>query len=158
MDAATFPTGACQYYSNVYFKGGSSYKGMYTDPGSKFNGHQGQAANTITITMAKPFPDMPYWGTFPANGPSRGQGLGPEDLQEPPVVDRSVHDQVVQPVQGAGAGEEPVLGPATDPARTQYPDGYDFKLQQQSEKIDQIMLADSGTGQTTLTYDDLLAP
>ena len=46
----------------------------------------------------------------------------------------------------------------TDPARTQYPDGYDFKTQQPSEKIDQIMLADSGPGQTTLTYDDLLAP
>ena len=27
MDAATFPTGPCQYYSNVYFRGGSSYKG-----------------------------------------------------------------------------------------------------------------------------------
>src|SRR6476469_5017988 len=24
MDAATFPTGPCQYYSNVYFKGGST--------------------------------------------------------------------------------------------------------------------------------------
>ena len=32
MDAATFPTGACQYYSNVYFKGGADYKGLYTDP------------------------------------------------------------------------------------------------------------------------------
>jgi hypothetical protein len=31
------------------------------------------------------------------------------------VVDRSVHDQVVQPVQGAGAGEEPVLGPRDRP-------------------------------------------
>jgi peptide/nickel transport system substrate-binding protein len=48
--------------------------------------------------------------------------------------------------------------PNTDPARTQYPDEYDFKLQQQSEKIDQILLADAGSGQTTLTYDDLLAP
>ena len=52
----------------------------------------------------------------------------------------------------------PNWDPATDPARTQYPDGYDFKTQQQSEKIDQILLADSGSGQTTLTYDDLLAP
>ena len=32
MDAATFPTGACQYYSNAYFKGGAAYKGMYTAP------------------------------------------------------------------------------------------------------------------------------
>jgi peptide/nickel transport system substrate-binding protein len=52
----------------------------------------------------------------------------------------------------------PYWDPATDPARTQYPDGYDFKLQTPSEKIDQIMLADTGTGQTSLTYDDLLAP
>jgi peptide/nickel transport system substrate-binding protein len=47
---------------------------------------------------------------------------------------------------------------STDPARTQYPDGYDFKLQTPSEKIDQILLADSGDGQTTLTYDNLLSP
>jgi peptide/nickel transport system substrate-binding protein len=52
----------------------------------------------------------------------------------------------------------PNWDPATDPARTQYPDGYDFKMQTQSEKIDQILLADAGDGQTTLTYDDLLAP
>ena len=54
--------------------------------------------------------------------------------------------------------KNPYWDASTDPARTQYPDGYDFKLQQPSEKIDQIMLADTGSGQTTLTYDDLLAP
>jgi peptide/nickel transport system substrate-binding protein len=54
--------------------------------------------------------------------------------------------------------KNPYWDPATDPARTQYPDGYDFKLQTQTEKTDQILLADSGDGQTTLTYDDLLAP
>jgi peptide/nickel transport system substrate-binding protein len=53
--------------------------------------------------------------------------------------------------------QNPYWSAATDPARTQYPEGYDFKLQQPSEKIDQIMLADTGTGQTTLTYDDLLS-
>src|SRR3954454_23385019 len=68
MDSATFPTGACQYYSNVYYKGGADYKGMYTDPGSKFNGIKVDG-DTLTIKMAKPFPDMPYWGSFPANGP-----------------------------------------------------------------------------------------
>ncbi|HEX3929341.1 MAG TPA: ABC transporter substrate-binding protein, partial [Nocardioides sp.] len=51
----------------------------------------------------------------------------------------------------------PYWNAATDPARTAYPDAYDFKLQQQSEKIDQIMLADSGPGQSTLTYDNLLS-
>ena len=85
MDAATFPTGPCQYYSNAYFKGGEDYKGMYTDPGSKYKGIK-VSGDKITIAMAKPFPDMPYWGTFPANGPiPAGQGLGPEDLQERPA-------------------------------------------------------------------------
>ncbi|MBO0846942.1 MAG: hypothetical protein J2P22_16170, partial [Nocardioides sp.] len=68
MDPATFPTGACQYYSNVFYKGGSAYKGMYTTPQAKFNAIKVNG-NKITITMAKPFPDMPYWGAFPANGP-----------------------------------------------------------------------------------------
>ena len=68
MDAATFPTGPCQYYSNAYFKGGSDYKGPYTAPGQKYNGITVKGS-TITIKMSQPFPDMPYWGTFPANGP-----------------------------------------------------------------------------------------
>ena len=81
MDAATFPTGACPYYSNAYFKGGADYKGIYTDPEArtiytaiKVDG------NDITIKMDKPFPDMPYWGTFPANGPVPldAEGLGPD--------------------------------------------------------------------------------
>src|SRR4051794_39641726 len=37
MDAATFPTGPCQYYANVYFRGGAKYKGPYTAPDQKFN-------------------------------------------------------------------------------------------------------------------------
>jgi peptide/nickel transport system substrate-binding protein len=159
MDAATFPTGACQYYSNAYYKGGSTYKGMYTDPGSKFKGIKVNG-NQITITMAKPFPDMPYWGTFPANGPV------PSDpkISDPKAYKKHPWSTGPYMIDKFNLSKELVLkknpywDPATDPARTQYPDGYDFQLQTPSQKIDQIMLADSGDGQTTLTYDDLLAP
>ena len=159
MDAETFPTGPCQYYCNAYFMGGETYKGPYTDPGSTFKGVTVNG-NKITIKMAKPFPDMPYWGSFPAMGPiPQGKVSDPKTYKNHPLVDRSLHDQAVQPVQGADPGaSNPNWDPNTDPARTQYPDGYDFKLQQPSEKIDQILLADSGDGQTTMTYDDLLAP
>ena len=159
MDAATFPTGPCQYYSNAYFKGGSTYKGLYTAPSQKFNGIKVNG-NTITIKMAKPFPDMPYWGTFPANGPiPLGKVSDPKTYKNHPLVDRSLHDQEVQPrPRSSCSSKNPNWDPNTDPARTQYPDGYDFKMQQPSEKIDQILLADSGHGQTTMTYDDLLAP
>jgi len=84
MDAATFPTGACQYYSNAYFKGGADYKGMYTDPGSSYKGITVDG-DTITIKMAKPFPDMPYWGSFPANGPiPEGKASDPNTYKKHP--------------------------------------------------------------------------
>ena len=158
MDAATFPTGPCQYYSNVYFKGGSTYKGPYTSGKKTFSGIKVKG-DTITISMAKPFPDMPYWGTFPANGPiPAGKVSDPKTYKNHPWSTGPYMIKSFNPSKELVLEKNPYWDPATDPARTQYPDGYDFKLQQQSEKIDQIMLADTGTGQTTLTYDDLLAP
>ena len=158
MDAATFPTGACQYYSNPYFKGGATYKGPYTAPNQKFTGIKVNG-DTITINMAKPFPDMPYWGSFPANGPiPEGKASNPTTYKKRPLSTGPYMIKSWSPSKELVLVKNPYWDSATDPARTQYPDGYDFKTQQQSEKIDQIMLADSGPGQTTLTYDDLLAP
>jgi peptide/nickel transport system substrate-binding protein len=159
MDAATFPTGPCQYYSNVYYKGGADYKGMYTDPSAQMKAIKVDG-DTITITMAKPFPDMPYWGTFPANGPipSDKKISDPKAYKKHPWSTGPYMIDTFNQSKELVLKKNPYWSAATDPARTQYPDGYDFKLQQQSEKIDQIMLADTGTGQTSLTYDDLLAP
>ena len=159
MDAATFPTGACQYYSNVYYKGGASYKGPYTDPGATFNGIKVDG-DTLTISMAKPFPDMPYWGTFPANGPIPlgTSASDPKTYKNHPLSTGPYKISKYSPSKELTLVRNPNWDPKTDPARTQYPDGYVFKTQQQSEKIDQILLADSGPGQTTLTYDNLLAP
>jgi peptide/nickel transport system substrate-binding protein len=158
MDAATFPTGPCQYYSNVYYKGGSSYKGPYTSGKKTFSGIH-VSGNTITIDMAKPFPDMPYWGTFPANGPvPLGNTSDPKTYKLKPWSTGPYEIKSYSPSKELVLTRNKYWDPSTDPARTQYPDGYDFKTQQQPEKIDQILLADSGSGQTTLTYDDLLAP
>jgi peptide/nickel transport system substrate-binding protein len=159
MDAATFPTGPCQYYSNVYFRGGSKYKGPYTAPSQKFDAVKVNG-DKLTIFMDKPFPDMPYWGAFPANGPV------PQDpkVSDPKTYKKHPWSTGPYMIKSFTVSKELVLeknpywDPDTDPARTQYPDGYDFKLQTPSEKIDQIMLSDSGSGQTTLTYDNLLAP
>ncbi|HET7430936.1 MAG TPA: ABC transporter substrate-binding protein, partial [Nocardioides sp.] len=158
MDAATFPTGPCQYYSNVYFKGGSSYKGPYTSGQKTFSGIKVNG-NKITISMDKPFPDMPYWGTFPANGPiPQGKVSDPKTYKNKPWSTGPYMIKSFNPQKELVLTRNPYWDAKTDPARTQYPDGYDFKMQTQSEKIDQILLADSGSGQTTLTYDDLLAP
>src|SRR4051794_15558409 len=158
MDAATFPTGACQYYSNVYFRGGSTYKGPYTAPNQKFNAIKVDG-DKLTIFMDKPFPDMPYWGAFPANGPvPAGKVSDPTTYKKHPWSTGPYMIKTFNQSKELVLVKNPYWDPETDPARTQYPDEYDFKLQQQSEKIDQILLADSGDGQTTLTYDNLLAP
>jgi peptide/nickel transport system substrate-binding protein len=158
MDAATFPTGPCQYYSNVYFRGGSTYKGPYTAPNQKFDAIKVHG-DKLTIFMDKPFPDMPYWGAFSANGPvPQGKDSDPTTYKKHPWSTGPYMIKSFSPSKELVLVKNPYWDAKTDPARTQYPDGYDFKLQQPSEKIDQILLADSGDGQTTITYDNLLAP
>jgi peptide/nickel transport system substrate-binding protein len=158
MDAATFPTGPCQYYSNVYFRGGSTYKGPYSAPDQKFRAIKVDG-NKLTILMDKPFPDMPYWGAFPANGPvPAGKDSDPTTYKKHPWSTGPYMIKTFNQSKELVLVKNPYWDPKTDPARTQYPDEYDFKLQQPSEKIDQVLLADSGDGQSTLTYDNLLAP
>ena len=158
MDAATFPTGPCQYYSNVYFRGGSKYQGPYTAPNQKFNAVKVNG-NQLTIFMDKPFPDMPYWGAFPANGPvPLGQASDPKTYKNHPLSTGPYMIKSFSQAKEMVLEKNPYWDASTDPARTQYPAGYDFKTQQPSEKIDQILMADSGSGKTTLTYDNLLAP
>ena len=158
MDAATFPTGACQYYSNVYYKGGASYKGPYTAPKQNAARASRSTATPSPSTWPSPSRTCPTGAHSRPTARSRWAGLRPQDLQEPPAVDRSLQISKYSPSKELVLVRNPHWDPKTDPARTQYPDGYDFKTQQQSEKIDQILLADSGSGQTTLTYDNLLAP
>ena len=115
--------------------------------------------NTITVKMSKPFPDFPYYASFPAMGPI------PTD---PAVSDPAKYAQ--HPLStGPYKIDQYTIGktltlvkndqwdPNTDPARTAYPDSYVFKAGLQSDQIDQILLADSGEGKTTMTYDDVLA-
>jgi peptide/nickel transport system substrate-binding protein len=159
MDAKTFPTGACQFYSNVYYRGGSAYRGPYTS-GQRALPAITVKGSTITIRMNEPFPDMPYWGTFPANGPV------PQDPQISNPTAYKLHPwstgpymiETYHPARELVLKRNPYWVPSTDPGRTQYPDGYDFRLQVATARIDQILLADSGQGQTSLTFDDLLAP
>ncbi len=55
-------------YSKGYFLGGEDYEGPYGPDGENYDGVVVDG-NEITIKMAKPFPDMDYWGAFAAIGP-----------------------------------------------------------------------------------------
>ena len=110
--------------------------------------------------MAKPFPDMPYWGTFPANGPiPQGKVSDPKTYKNHPWSTGPYMIKTFSPSKELVLERNPQLGRQRPTRRARStPTGTTSRCSSQSEKIDQILLADSGSGQTTLTYDDLLAP
>ena len=85
MDADDLPDRPGPTTRTTFFKDGDSYKGPYTDQGPKCNGVTVNG-NDITIKMAKPFPDMDYWGSFPAMGPvPQGKDTNPQNYGKHPL-------------------------------------------------------------------------
>jgi len=158
MDNKTFPNGPGLYYSNPYFATGDTYKGPYTDKG-KLCTCVTVDGNKITIKMSKPFPDLPYYASFPAMGPiPQDKSISdPAKYRQHPMSTGPHKIKEYTPSKTLVLERNDQWDPATDPARTAYPDAYNFKAGQDLEKTDQILLADTGEGQTTLTYDDVLA-
>jgi len=156
MDRTQFPEGPA--YSNDYMLGGDTYGGPYTDPKGKFEAVEVNGQD-LTIKMRTPFPDMPYWGTFPAIGPiPQGDDSDPAKYARHPWATGPYMFGDYVPEKSLTLVRNEAWDPATDPGRTQYPERYEFDFDTPSEQIDQLLLADQGDAQTTITYDDLLAP
>jgi peptide/nickel transport system substrate-binding protein len=156
FDRTTFEFGAG--YSNQYFLHGDAYEGPYRSPGP-YNGVTVNG-NTITIHMRQPFLDMSYYGSFPAMGP-----IPPGDASDPATYKN--HPWATGPYMFKPGGyvpgkslvlvKNPYWDPDTDPGRHQYVDEFDMKFATDSAEIDQVILADTGPGQTTMSYDTVLA-
>lgn len=163
MDSDTFPAGAGTEYSQTYFQGAGAYgdeppadayKGPYTgkDPDGTGWGGVTIDGQDITINMAKPFPDMDYWGAFMAMGPAP---LG--DAAQPPNYGKKILSNGPYKVDSFTPGEELVLSkndqwdPNTDPARHQYADQWIFKFTADQAQTDQIMLSDNAESQTSIS-------
>jgi peptide/nickel transport system substrate-binding protein len=160
MDAKTFPDGPGLYYSNPYFLGGDKYKGPYTEKDPNCDKQQAVSVNgnDITVKMSQPFPDFPYYASFPAMGPiPTGKASDPASYARHPMASGPYKIKSYSVAKGLDLVRNDQWDPNTDPARTQYPDEYNFKAGQSPDQIDQILLADSGAGQTTMTYDDVQA-
>lgn len=171
FDRPTFPTGAS--YSNDNFLGGcpSSIasdpkacikQGLYDGPYSTPNVPDkavSVSGNVVTIRTATPFPDMPYWGAFPAMGAvPTGNASSPSTYKNKPLSDGPYEIKSYTLGKDLTLVKNPQWSAATDPGRTQYPTSYVFQPGTANAKEDAIMLADSGSGKSTLTYDDLLSP
>jgi peptide/nickel transport system substrate-binding protein len=155
FDRKTFPSGPG--YSNQYFLHGDTYRGPSRSPGR----YAGVSAHgrTITIKMSKPFPDMSYWGSFPAMSPiPPGRASDPARYKNHPLATGPYMFKPggYVPNKSLVLVKNPYWDRDTDPGRHQYLDQIDFNFATDSAKIDQLMLADTGSGQTTLSYDSVL--
>ncbi|MFL6004458.1 MAG: ABC transporter substrate-binding protein [Nocardioides sp.] len=154
MDSTQFPSGPGTEYSQQYFFGAGDYKGPYTgkDPNCDKWGGVTVDGQDITIKMAKPFPDMDWWGAFMAMGPAP---LG--KASAPPDYGQNILSNGPYKVESFRSGEELVLvkndqwNPESDPARHQYADKFIFKFNADQNKVDQIMLSDNTASQTMLS-------
>lgn len=155
FDRDTFPSGAA--YSNDYFLDGDTYKGPYKSPNDDYAGVVVDGM-TLTIKMARPFPDMPYWGFFPAMGPiPAGDKSNPATYALHPLATGPYMFDQYTPQKSLTLVRNPEWDPATDPGRTQYPDGYDMRFDVDTAKLENILISDTGDGQTTMTDENLTA-
>ncbi|WP_167736773.1 ABC transporter substrate-binding protein [Nocardioides sp. 1609] len=156
MDRTQFPEGPA--YSNDYLVSGDTYEGYFT-AGKTLDGFEAVTVegNTITYKARKPFPDMPYWLTFPAMSPmNETAAADPAAYARHPMATGPYKFGEYTPEKTLQLVRNDQWDTNTDPGRTQYPDSYEMDLQVESAQIDQLLLSDSGDAQTTLTYDDVL--
>lgn len=156
MDRTQFPEGPA--YSNDYLSSGDSYEGYFT-AGKTFEGFDAVTVdgNKITYKARKPFPDLPYWLTFPAMGPMpEAKASDPAAYARKPLASGPYKFDQYTPEKTLKLVRNDQWDANSDPGRTQYPDRYDMDFTVESAQIDQLLLADSDDAQTTLTYDDVL--
>ncbi len=155
FDRATFPTGA--RYSTEYFLNGDTYEGPYTDKQTDTCGCYEIDGHTITITMARPFPDMPYWGASPAMSAIPRSAADPQTYRQHPLATGPYRFERYTPGESLTLIRNKEWDAATDPGRTQYPHTYDFRTQVPLRVIGRRILSDTGAAQTMMTREDVLA-
>jgi len=152
FDRDTFPEGPG--YSNEFFLNGDTYKGLYTG-GTDYDGVVVDG-DMVTIKMERPFPDMPYWGAFPAMGPIPERGSEPDQYAVHPLATGPYKVSDFTPGKSLTLVRNEEWDPDTDPGRHAYPDRYEFDFTVPQQQIDALILGDSDQGQTTLSLMNVL--
>lgn len=153
LDSEAFPAGPGTEYSVSYFADADKYKGPYTDKGKTYEGVTfDEKAHTVTIKMAKPFPDMDYWGAFMAMGPAPlGDVSNPPDYGKKPLSTGPYKIESFQPTRELVLVKNDQWDPGTDAARHQYPDKWIFKFNADPNQVDEIMLSGNTESQTAVS-------
>jgi peptide/nickel transport system substrate-binding protein len=148
FDRTTFDQGP--NYSNSYFLDGDTYQGPYTS-GMAYRGVLVDG-NTVTLKMSRPFPDLPYWASFPAMGPIPQLGSNPILYAQLPLATGPYRIARYTPGKSLILMRNPEWDPTTDPGRHAYPNRYVFKFAVPAKQISRTILGDTGRGRTSVAY------
>jgi peptide/nickel transport system substrate-binding protein len=143
-------------YQLQFFQDGDTYKGPYKDK-SPYKGVVVDG-NKLTIKMSRPFPEMDYYASFPVfTGIPKAKDTGSEYGNHPLATGPYMFKDY-KPGTSLTLVKNPNWDPATDPGRIQAVDEWDFKFGEDTAKIENTILSDTGDGQTTITYDTVTPP
>ena len=143
-------------YQLTFFEDGDTYKGPYKDKAP----YKGVVVdgNDITIKMSQPFPEMDYYASFPAfTGIPQAKDTK-EEYGNHPLATGPYMFEDYKPGSSLTLVKNPNWDPATDPGRIQSVDKWIFKFGEDTAKIENTILSDTGEGQTTISYDNITPP
>ena len=101
--------------------------------------------------MAKPFPDMDYWGAFMAMGPAPlGNASQAAELRQHPLSNGPYKIENVQPSEELTLVKNDQWDPDSDPASSPVRRQWVFKFDQDQAQVDQIMLSGNTDSQTAI--------
>jgi peptide/nickel transport system substrate-binding protein len=149
LDRKTFNEGP-GYHSADYFLDGHSYHGPYRS-GTQYRGVVVKG-DTLTLKMRQPFPDMPYWASFPAIGPIPELASDPATYWRHPLATGPYRVARYRPWKSLLLVRNPEWDPDTDPGRHAYPDRYAFDFTGSSKRIVDTILGDSKRGRVSVAY------
>ncbi len=115
------------------------------------------SGNTVTIKMRRPFTDMDYYASFPQFTAIPQAKDNPQSYGRHPMATGPYKFASYKPQQELTLVKNDQWDPNTDPGRLQMVDGWDFKFGQDTAKLENIIINDNGSAQTTLTYDNVSA-
>lgn len=130
-------------YSAHYFLGGATYNGPYTPRRTRFRGVTVEG-RTLTIRMARPFPDMASWASFPAIGPiPRGAASRPKTYVTKPLATGPYRVAAFEPGRRLELVRNERWDASTDPVRAAWPDRWVFRFGADPATADALLLGDA---------------
>jgi len=139
-------------YQTTFFLDGDKYKGPFKSD-AEYRGVEVDGQD-ITIKMARPFTDMDYYASFPAFTGIPEEADNPETYGNMPLATGPYKFADYKPGSSLSLVKNEEWDPDTDPGRIQMVDGWEFEFAQDTAKLENIILNDNGSAQTTITYDN----